>query len=59
MTGKSLLSTSDDSLSPEDGALGFRQLYEVEDAFRTLKTTLCLRLIDHRLEDRIRSHAIV
>lgn len=59
LDGKYLLSTSDDTLSAEDVALGYKQLYEVEDAFRTLKTTLCLRPIYHRLEDRIRSHALI
>jgi len=59
LDGKYLLSTSDDTLSPEDVALGYKQLYEVEDAFRTLKTTLCLRPIYHRLEDRIRSHVLI
>ena len=59
LDGKYLLSTSDNTLSPEDVALGYKQLYEVEDAFRTLKTTLSLRPIYHRLEDRIRSHVLI
>jgi len=59
LDGKYLLSTSDDTLSAEDVALGYKQLYEVEDAFRTLKSTLCLRPIYHRLEDRIRAHTLL
>jgi hypothetical protein len=59
LDGKYLLSTSDDTLTPEDVALGYKQLYEVEDAFRTLKTTLSLRPIHHRLEDRIRAHVVL
>lgn len=43
LDGKYLLRTSDDRLSPEDVALGYKQLLEVEDAFRTLKSTLDLR----------------
>ena len=43
LDGKYIVSTSDDTLSPEDIALGYKQLMEVERAFRTLKTTLDLR----------------
>jgi len=59
LDGKYLLSTSDDSLSPEDVALGYKQLLQVERAFRTLKTTLELRPVHHRKEDRIRSHVLL
>ncbi len=57
--GKYLIRTSDDTLSAEDVALGYKQLYEVEDAFRTLKSTLELRPMYHRLEDRIKSHVLL
>lgn len=43
LDGKYLLRTSDDTLSAEDVALGYKQLIEIEDAFRTLKQTLELR----------------
>lgn len=59
LDGKYLLRTSDDTLSAEDVALGYRQLHEVEDAFRTLKQTLELRPVYHRLEDRIRAHVLL
>ncbi len=59
LDGKYLIRTSDDTLSPVDVALGYKQLYQVEDAFRTLKTTLELRPVYHRLEDRIRSHILL
>lgn len=59
LDGKYLLSTSDDSLSPEDVALGYKQLLEVERAFRTLKTTLDLRPLYHRKDDRIRAHVLL
>jgi transposase len=59
LDGKYLLSTSDDTLSSEDVALGYKQLMEVERAFRTLKTTLELRPIFHRKDERIRSHVLL
>lgn len=59
LDGKYLLRTSDDTLSAEDVALGYKQLIEVEDAFRTLKGTLELRPVYHRLEDRIRAHVLL
>jgi len=59
LDGKYLLSTSDDSLSAEDVALGYKQLMEVERAFRTLKTTLELRPIYHRKDERIKAHVLL
>ncbi|VAX31844.1 Mobile element protein, partial [hydrothermal vent metagenome] len=59
LDGKYLLTTSDDSLSAEDAALGYKQLLEVERAFRTLKTTLELRPVYHRKDDRIRAHVLI
>jgi len=56
LDGKFLLSTSDQTLSTEDVALGYKQLAEVERGFRDLKHTLELRPIYHRKEERIRSH---
>jgi len=40
-------------------ALKYKQLLEVEHAFRTLKGTLCLRPIYHSKDDRIRSHVLI
>jgi len=59
LDGKYLLSTSDDSLTAEDVALGYKQLMEVERAFRTLKTTLELRPIYHRKDERIKAHVLL
>jgi len=59
LDGKYLLSTSDDSLSAEDVALGYKQLLEVERAFRTLKSTLELRPVYHRKDDRIKAHVLL
>jgi len=59
LDGKYLLSTSDDSLPAEEIALGYKQLYEVERAFRTLKSTLSLRPVYHTKDERIRSHVLL
>ena len=59
LDGKYLLSTSDDTLLPEDVALGYKQLMEVERAFRTLKTTLDLRPVYHRKDERITAHVFL
>lgn len=59
LDGKYLLSTSDSHLSAEDIALGYKQLMEVERAFRTMKSTLNLRPVYHAKDDRIRSHVLL
>ena len=56
LDGKYLLSSSDESLTAEEIVLGYKQLQEVERAFRSLKQTLELRPIYHRKEERIRTH---
>jgi hypothetical protein len=59
LDGKYLLRTTDPTMSTEDIALGYKQLYEVERGWRSLKTELDLRPVYHRLEDRIRAHVIL
>jgi len=59
LDGKYLLHTSDDTLSAADTALGYKQLAEVEQAFRSLKHDLDLRPMYHRLEERIRAHVVL
>jgi transposase len=59
LDGKYIISTSDDSLTPEDIALGYKQLLEVERAFRTMKTTLDLRPVYHRKDERIEAHVFL
>ena len=59
LDGKYLLVTSDDSLTPEDVALGYKQLLEVERAWRDLKSGLDLRPMYHRKADRIRAHVLL
>ena len=59
LDGKYLVSTTDPSLTPEEVVLGYKQLMEVERAFRTLKHTLELRPLYHRLPERIRAHVLL
>jgi transposase len=59
LDGKYLLRCSDPKLSAEDIALGYKQLLEVERGWRDLKTTLDLRPVYHRREDRIRAHILL
>jgi transposase len=59
LDGKFLLRTSDPTLSVEDIALGYKQLLEIERAWRDVKTTLDLRPVHHRKEDRIRAHVLL
>jgi len=59
LDGKYIISTSDDTLSPADVALGYKQLMEVERAFLTLKTTLDLRPVFHRKDERIEAHVFL
>ena len=59
LDGKFLLRTSDPTLSVEDIALGYKQLLEIERAWRDMKSTLDLRPVYHRNEDRIRAHVLL
>ena len=56
LDGKFLLRTSDETLSAQDIALGYKALYEAERGWRDLKGTLDLRPVYHRREDRIQAH---
>ena len=56
LDGKFLLRTSDESLSAEDIAEGYKALYEAERGWRDLKHTIDMRPAYHRREDRIESH---
>jgi Transposase DDE domain len=59
LDGKYLLRSSDPKLSPEDIALGYKSLLEVERGWRDLKPVLDLRPLYHRREDRIRTHILL
>ena len=54
--GKFLLRTSDEPMTAADIAQGYKGLYEVERGWRDLKSTIDLRPVYHRREDRIRAH---
>ncbi len=56
--GKWVLRTNTD-LPPSEVALAYKGLWQVEEAFRTLKTPLELRPIYHWTEPRIRGHVMV
>jgi transposase len=59
LDGKFLLRTSDPTLSAEDVALGYKQLLQVERGWRDMKSTLDLRPVFHRKEERIRAHVVL
>ena len=59
LDGRYLIRMTDPSLSAEDAALGYKQLAEVELAFRTMKSKLYLRPVHHRLDQRIRAHVLL
>jgi hypothetical protein len=56
LDGKWLLRTSDATLTPEDLAAAYKQLLAVEHGWRDMKSSLGLRPLHHRREDRIRGH---
>jgi hypothetical protein len=56
LDGKWLLRTSDITLTPEDLAAAYKQLLAVERGWRDMKSSLGLRPVHHRREDRIRGH---
>jgi hypothetical protein len=59
LDGKFLLRTSDPTLSAAEVATGYKQLLEVERAWRDMKTTLDVRPVYHRKEQRIRAHVLL
>jgi hypothetical protein len=59
LDGKYLLSCSDDSLQAADMAIAYKQLQEVERAWRDLKQVIELRPIYHRKDERIRAHVLL
>jgi transposase len=54
--GKWVLQTDLDEMSAEDVALKYKQLWMVEDMFRTAKTLLQTRPIHHHRDETIRGH---
>ena len=56
LDGKYVVHSNDDSLTPEDMALGYKQLMEVEQAWRLLKSGIRIRPIFHWVPHRISAH---
>jgi hypothetical protein len=56
LDGKFVVHSNDDSLTPADLALGYKQLLRVEEAWRTLKSGLHLRPVYHWAVHRIHAH---
>jgi transposase len=57
--GKWVVTSNDDTLSPEDLALGYKQLLRVEACWRQLKSGLRMRPVFHRLAERIQAHVTI
>jgi hypothetical protein len=56
MDGKFVVHSNDDSLTPADLALGYKQLQRVEEAWRSLKSGLRVRPVYHWAVHRIHAH---
>ena len=54
--GKWVITTNDDTLTPEDLALGYKQLLRVEQCWRTMKSGLRTRPVHHWRAHRICAH---
>ena len=54
--GKFVVHSNDDTLTAEDLALGYNQLYRVEQSWRQLKSELRLRPVYHRVACRLHAH---
>lgn len=54
--GKWVVTSNDDSLTPEDLALGYKQLMRVEECWRTMKSGLRMRPAYHWVPHRIEAH---
>jgi hypothetical protein len=59
LDGKFMVSTSDAKLTPEEIVAGYKALWRIESAFRTLKHVIDVRPVYHRLDDRIRAHVLL
>jgi transposase len=56
LDGKFVVHSNDDSITPEDMALGYKQLQRVESAWRMLKSGIRFRPIFHFAPHRISAH---
>jgi hypothetical protein len=56
LDGKFVVHSNDDSLTPADLALGYKQLQRVEEAWRSLKSGLRIRPVYHWAVHRMHAH---
>lgn len=56
LDGKWVITSNDDTLTPEDLALGYKQLMRVEECWRTMKSGLRTRPVFHWSPHRICAH---
>lgn len=56
LDGKWVVTTNDDTLTPDDMALGYKQLMQVEDCWRMMKSGMRMRPIYHWSVHRIHAH---
>jgi hypothetical protein len=59
LDGTYLLRCADPRLSAEEIALGYKQLWQIERAWRDMKQVIDLRPVFHRKEERIRAHVLL
>ena len=57
--GKWVITSNDDTLTPADLALGYKQLMRVEECWRTLKSGLRMRPVFHSSSWRIQAHVTI
>ena len=57
--GKYLIRTEEQGLTPVDAVAAYKELSEVERAFRHLKIVIELRPIYHRRDQRVRGHIFI
>jgi transposase len=57
--GKWVITSNDDTLTPEDLALGYKQLLRVEQCWRQLKSGLRMRPVFHHRPWRIHAHVTI
>lgn len=57
--GRFVVHSNDDTLTPEDMALGYKQLIRVEQAWRDMKSTLDMRPVFHWAPHRIHAHVSI
>jgi transposase len=54
-----VIHTNDHELGAEDLALAYKQLIRVEETWKTMKSTIEIRPVFHRTEERIKAHVFL